>query len=79
MRCVMTSCSNKKYDMMIAVFVKDRKRQFYNYYFRYIISCVTSCLLLPLFGGVQYVHWVMHKCIMVKAGGKIHVKYVKSC
>ena len=20
--------------------------------------------------GVQYVHWVMHKCIMVKAGGK---------
>ena len=28
--------------------------------------------------GVQYVHWVMHKCIMVKAGGKIHVKYVKS-
>jgi len=27
--------------------------------------------------GVQYVHWVMHKCIMVKVGG-IHVKYVKS-
>ena len=20
--------------------------------------------------GVQYVHWVMHKCIMVKVGGK---------
>ena len=30
--------------------------------------------------GDQYVHWVMHKCIMVKVGGKeIHVKYVKSC
>ena len=29
--------------------------------------------------GVQYVHWVMHKCIMVKVGGnEIHVKYVKS-
>jgi len=25
--------------------------------------------------GVQYVHWVMHKCIMVKVGGnEIHVK-----
>ena len=23
--------------------------------------------------GVQYVHWVMHKCIMVKVGGnEIH-------
>ena len=29
--------------------------------------------------GVQYVNWVMHKCIMVKVGGEIHVKYVKSC
>src|SRR6218665_1104365 len=30
--------------------------------------------------GVQYVHWVMHKCIMAKVGGeKIHRKYVKSC
>src|SRR6218665_328098 len=28
--------------------------------------------------GVQYVHWVMHKCIMVKVGGKIHVKYVRN-
>ena len=29
--------------------------------------------------GVQYVHWVMHKCIMVKVGGnEIHRKYVKS-
>jgi len=24
----------------------------------------------PLFRGVQYVHCVMHKCIMVKLGGK---------
>ena len=32
-----------------------------------------------LYRGVQYVHWVMHKCIMVKVGGnEIHVKYVKS-
>jgi len=30
--------------------------------------------------GVQYLHWVMHKCIMVKVGGRneIHRKYVKS-
>jgi len=29
--------------------------------------------------GVQYVHWVMHKCIIIKVGGnEIHVKYVKS-
>ena len=28
--------------------------------------------------GVQYVHLVMHKCIMVKAGrSEIHRKYVK--
>ena len=28
----------------------------------------------------QYVHCVMHKCIMVKVGGEIHVglKYVKT-
>jgi len=25
---------------------------------------------LPSARGVQYVHWVMHKCIMVKVGGK---------
>ena len=24
---------------------------------------------MALFRGVQYVHWVMHKCIMVKVGG----------
>ena len=29
--------------------------------------------------GVQYVHWVIHKCIMVKVGGnEIHRKHVKS-
>ena len=27
---------------------------------------------------VQYVHWVMHKYIVVKVGGEIHTKYVKS-
>jgi len=26
--------------------------------------------------GVQYVHWVMHKCIMVEVGGK--TKYTDS-
>jgi len=25
---------------------------------------------LRLFRGVQYVHWVMHKCIMVKVEGE---------
>src|SRR6218665_1106224 len=25
---------------------------------------------LVVYRGVQYVHWVMHKCIMVKVGGK---------
>jgi len=29
--------------------------------------------------GVQYVHCVMHKCIMGKVGGnEIHVKYIKN-
>jgi len=26
--------------------------------------------------GVQYVHWVMHKCIMVKVGGKRNIHKV---
>jgi len=26
--------------------------------------------------GVQYVHWVTHKCIMVKAGGKRNTRKV---
>src|SRR6218665_3021788 len=32
----------------------------------------------PLRGsrGVQYVHWVMHKCIMVKVGGKRNTRKV---
>ena len=40
----------------------------------------TVSLRLSLRGrGVQYVHCVMHKCIMVKVGGnEIHVKYVKT-
>src|SRR6218665_900855 len=33
---------------------------------------------LVVYKGVQYVHWVMHKCIMVKVGREIHVKYVKA-
>ena len=30
---------------------------------------INQLLQLP-FRGVQYVHWVMHKCIMVKVGGE---------
>jgi len=30
------------------------------------------------FRGVQYVHFVLHKCIMVKLGGnEKHIKYVR--
>ena len=29
------------------------------------------------FRGVQYVHWVMHKCIMVKVGGKRNTHKVR--
>ena len=29
-----------------------------------------GCCCFSLVRGVQYVHWVMHKCIMVKAEGK---------
>src|SRR6218665_1579108 len=44
-----------------------------------LISNYTILLTaVSLVRGVQYVHWVMHKCIMVKVGGKVHVKYVKS-
>ena len=43
----------------------------------YDLSAKTT--FAPLVRGVQYVHLVMHKCIMVKVGGKIHVKYVKRC
>ena len=28
--------------------------------------------------GIQYVHCMMHKCIMVKVGAEINVKYVKT-
>ena len=57
---------------------------------QYMYLCTSLCLSLctslflnlwtsPSVRGVQYVHWVMHKCIMVKVGGnEIHIKYVKS-
>ena len=44
-----------------------------------MMSLIMIITLLIMNRGVQYVHWVMHKCIMVKVGGnEIHVKYVKS-
>jgi len=41
-------------------------------------GCIKRHVHVHVHRGVQYVHWVMHKCIMVKVGGKIHTKYVKS-
>ena len=39
----------------------------------------TIILVTSFVRGVQYMQWVMHKCIMVKVGeNEIHVKYVKS-
>src|SRR6218665_3443696 len=35
-----------------------------------------SILISALSRGVQYVHWVMHKCIMVKVGGKKYTRKV---
>ena len=36
-------------------------------------------MIVVVVRGVQYVHCVIHKCIMVKVGGnEIHVKYVKT-
>src|SRR6218665_2364739 len=32
----------------------------------------------PPGNGVQYVHWVMHKCIIVKLGGKRNIRR-KAC
>ena len=41
---------------------------------RTIPECTTASSIVTV-RGVQYVHWVMHKCIMVKVGGnEIHVK-----
>ena len=34
------------------------------------------CCLVARCRGVQYVHWVMHKCIMVKVGGKRNTRKV---
>jgi len=31
---------------------------------------MSSDVILPISRGIQYVHWVMRKCIMVKVGGK---------
>jgi len=48
----------------VLLYNSDHDDEFYNYHG---------------YRGVQYVHWVMHKCIMVKAeGNEIHIKYVKS-
>ena len=33
--------------------------------------------LMPDHRGIQYVHWVMHKCIMVKVGGKKYKESMK--
>src|SRR6218665_279835 len=41
--------------------------------------CTHWCLLDIGTRGVQYVHCVMHKCIIVKVGGsEKHMKYVKT-
>ena len=48
-------------------------------FFRQLKKCPFSRQKLFIYRGVQYVHWVMHKCIMVKVGGnEMHVKYVKA-
>ena len=41
-----------------------------------LVSVAHSPLLVPPPRGVQYVHWVMHKCIMVKVGGKRNTRKV---
>src|SRR6218665_219781 len=35
-----------------------------------------NILVCHVHRGVQYVHWVMHKCIMVKVGGKRNTRKV---
>ena len=40
------------------------------YYYAPMENSSVSLDLHALVRGVQYVHWVMHKCIMVKVGGK---------
>src|SRR6218665_1740615 len=50
------------------------------YEFRHV--CKNVCTSLYMYigvhacRGVQYVHWVMHKCIMVKVGGKRNTRRV---
>src|SRR6218665_2343986 len=36
----------------------------------FFFPSILPSTIAPLFRGVQYVHWAMHKCIMVKVGGK---------
>src|SRR6218665_1220775 len=37
----------------------------------------TKQFYFPTHRGVQYVHWVMHKCIIVKVGGKRNTRKVR--
>src|SRR6218665_3670969 len=46
-------------------------------YSRFTIHCTYRSHFLPTYRGVQYVHWVMHKCIMVKVGGENTQKVCK--
>src|SRR6218665_3552388 len=39
-----------------------------------LLNCIK--FITFLLRGVQYVHWVMHKCIMVKVGGKQNTQKV---
>ena len=45
------------------------KKRYINVYIQYNTTAVLNLLILED-RDVQYVHWVMHKCIMVKVGGK---------
>src|SRR6218665_599807 len=44
----------------------------------YLVSYCIMYHIVPCIRGVQYVHWVMHKCIMVKVGGKNTRKVCKN-
>src|SRR6218665_2078743 len=43
---------------------------YYYYYYYYYCIASTTIEMAIIIRGVQYVHWMMHKCIMVKVGGK---------
>ena len=56
------------------------KNNFYLMYHVHLLAETIKCrpLFGPVFRGVQYVHCVMHKCIMVKLGGnEKHIKFFK--